>query len=332
MVCELGDDSAWPAFLHARTLLAGGAGELVFVQRGGTWTCATPATAVLGGAEQVFALAATAPAALPDHCALTVFEQRAGAGPTFTQPNGRAVDAAFVSMARVYLPVLLGAAAARTRRRTFVAAHVTQTLDGRIACPNGQSQWIGNAADLRHAHRMRALLDGVLVGAGTVRTDDPRLDVRHVDGPNPRRIVLSGSGEILRERADRHVFRGPGCDVVVAAGAVGESLPGAAVVTVPAAGASLEIAAVLAALRARDVHSIYLEGGSAVLSSFLQARCIDLLQVHIAALVLGSGLPSFTLPPVDHVRHGLRFAMDHAMLDGHVLLSCWPDPDGVAPR
>jgi 5-amino-6-(5-phosphoribosylamino)uracil reductase/diaminohydroxyphosphoribosylaminopyrimidine deaminase/5-amino-6-(5-phosphoribosylamino)uracil reductase len=56
----------------------------------------------------------------------------------------------------------------------------------------------------------------------------------------------------------------------------------------------------------------------------LQARCIDLLQVHIAAMVMGSGLPSFVLPAVDHVQDSIKFTMTHAMLDGHVLLSCWP--------
>lgn len=324
MVCELGDDTAWPSLLEARALLARGDADLVFARRQGAWQCRPAGAEPLHDADQVFAF--SPPDSLPD-APLSVYAPADLGTPGFVHPTGRPVDAGFLSMARVYLPVLLGAAAARRRGRSFVAGHVTQTLDGRIACANGQSQWIGNTADLRHSHRMRALLDGVLIGAGTLCTDDPRLDVRHVDGPNPRRIVLSGSGRALREPPDRNVFRPPGCDVVVGHATAATPDGARVAVVAPSGDDELDPAAVLTALRDRGVQSIYLEGGAVTLSSFLRAGCIDLLQVHVAAMVLGSGVPSFTLPPVDHVDRGLRFDMDHAMLDGHVLLSCWPRPE-----
>jgi 5-amino-6-(5-phosphoribosylamino)uracil reductase/diaminohydroxyphosphoribosylaminopyrimidine deaminase/5-amino-6-(5-phosphoribosylamino)uracil reductase len=280
--------------------------DLAFVRRRETWSCEPTAGGMPEGDEVL-------PASLSGH------------GASDRRCADRATGSSIGSMARVYLPVLFQAARARAENRVFVVAHVTQTLDGRIACENGQSQWIGNDADLRHTHRMRALVDAVMIGAGTALTDDPRLTVRLVAGPSPRRVVLSGSGRVLQDPRPLHVFAKPGCDVIVGsdvgAPRVADSV---ALVRVQRRGGALSPHDVLAALYDRGIRSIYLEGGSSILSSFLQASTIDLLQVHIASMVLGSGLPSFRLPAVDHVDRGLRFGVDHAMLDGHVLLSCWP--------
>jgi len=324
MSCDLGDDSSWPAFLAARTLLANGARDLFFGKHGDRWTCSSdePATA-----EQVLCVASqVVPTARTGDQRRSEYTTAADGRPDFRHPTGRPVDATMLAMARVYLPILRLAATARAAGRPFVVAHVTQTLDGRIACENGQSQWIGNDADLRHTHRMRALVDAVVVGANTVLTDDPRLTVRLVPGEHPRRVVLSGHGSVLHEKRRLDVFAHPGCTVVVGAGVATDALPAAAhVVRVPPTSAGhLAPRDVLRALQANGVHSVYLEGGATALSSFLRAGCIDVLQVHIASMLLGSGLPSFRLPPVDHVRHGITFAVDHVMLDGHVLLSCWP--------
>jgi 5-amino-6-(5-phosphoribosylamino)uracil reductase/diaminohydroxyphosphoribosylaminopyrimidine deaminase/5-amino-6-(5-phosphoribosylamino)uracil reductase len=330
MACELQDDGLWPALLSARTELASAIGDLLFVQHGTTWRCMPAMAANLRGARQVLAApdprvaGREAPQAPPD-CALSVYDPNGGSTPRFDHPTGRPVDPNVLSMAQIYLPVVLGTAAARGAGRVFVAGHVTQTLDGRIACENGQSKWIGNEADLRHAHRMRALLDAVMVGAGTALCDDPQLTVRHVEGPDPRRIVLSGRGRVLRHGAGLRVFTPPGCDVVVD-DTIHDPLhdPMARLIKVRAKTGSIEPCAMLEVLRDRGIHSVYLEGGSTTVSSFLQSRCIDLLQIHIAAMVMGSGLPSFVLPAVDHVQDSIKFTMAHAILDGHVLLSCWP--------
>ncbi|MEO6597907.1 MAG: RibD family protein [Planctomycetota bacterium] len=346
MVCELDDNAAWPALLAMRALLAaernsaqpsgtqpsGTQPPLLLVQHDGAWTCMPAHAADFRHAKQVLAVSASRAsgdqrAMPPGRSAFSIYTPSATGLPNFTHPTGHPIDAATLSLASVYLPILLGAAAARAASRTFVVGHVTQSLDGRIACANGQSQWIGNDADLSHTHRMRALVDGVLVGAGTALTDDPRLTVRHVNGPDPRRIVLSGSGRVLRSERPLQLFSPPGCDVVLAAGVDTPSRGDATkLVKVRGSGSALAPRAVLDALHARGMHSLYLEGGSITLSSFLQANCIDLLQIHIAAMVLGSGVSSFSLPTVDHVKHGVQFVMQHTMLDGHVLLSCWPKP------
>jgi 5-amino-6-(5-phosphoribosylamino)uracil reductase/diaminohydroxyphosphoribosylaminopyrimidine deaminase/5-amino-6-(5-phosphoribosylamino)uracil reductase len=294
------------------------------------WSARDP-KASLEGVTQVMVVrdprALDAPMPAPDGARQwTICTLPTGMPPVFVHPTRRPVDANVLHCARVYLPVLVGHALAAARGAVFVVAHVTQTLDGRIACHNGQSQWIGNDEDLRHAHRMRALCDGVLVGAGTALNDDPQLNVRHVAGRSPRRILVSGSGKLLETGRHLRALRSGGVDLVVGADVAVAQLPAEARLHRVARTQSGELPPtdILQALCASGIHSIYLEGGARTLSSFLQADAVDLLQVHIANLLLGSGLPSFSLPLVDHVNEGRRFAMDHGALDGHLLLSCWP--------
>ena len=78
----------------------------------------------------------------------------------------------------------------RTTGRPYVVLKLAATLDGRTAAPDGSSQWITGEAARTDAHRLRAESDAVVVGAGTVRTDDPTLTVRHVEGRDPLRVVL----------------------------------------------------------------------------------------------------------------------------------------------
>ena len=78
----------------------------------------------------------------------------------------------------------------RTRGRPFVTLKLAASLDGRTAAPDGSSQWITGHEARVDVHRLRAEVDGILVGAGTVRADNPSLDVRHVYGTNPTRVVL----------------------------------------------------------------------------------------------------------------------------------------------
>ena len=77
-----------------------------------------------------------------------------------------------------------------SRPGELAVAHIGQSLDGRIATENGESRWITGEADLLHCHRMRTIADAVLVGARTVRADDPQLTVRRCAGDNPLRVII----------------------------------------------------------------------------------------------------------------------------------------------
>ena len=320
MYCNLSDNLPWPAFLQARALLDAGASSLEFV-RGDVWTC-RPAGEEVGEAALLVEVEAGTVSGAADGIT-AVYRTGSNGLPDLRIPSTSRLDATITTACRVYLPVLIGAALAKRAGKSFVAGHVTQTLDGRIACENGQSQWIGNTADQHHSHRMRALLEGVMVGANTALHDDPALTVRYVAGANPRRIVVSGRGRVLAENRALTMMTHPGCEIFV--GATQQTASSDETVNVnrvASVDGQLPPASILEALRERGVYSIYLEGGAGILSSFLQAQSLDLLQVHVASMILGAGLPSLRLPAVDHVDDGMHMHMDHAILDGHVLLTC----------
>ena len=78
----------------------------------------------------------------------------------------------------------------------MVVAQIGQSLDGRVATETGHSHYINGPAGLAHLHRLRALVDAVVVGVGTALADDPQLTVRRVSGPHPARVVIDARGRL----------------------------------------------------------------------------------------------------------------------------------------
>lgn len=201
-----------------------------------------------------------------------------------------------------------------------VVGRLCQTLDGRIATATGSSQWIGGREDILHTHRLRALCDVVLVGAGTVAADDPRLTTREVTGPHPLRVVLDPS---RRLSAEYGVFRGgPPTLLACRDDAPGGDRHGTAeVLRLPGdAGGGVFLPALLRALAARGAHRIFVEGGGRTVSAFLAAGLLDRLHVTVAPVLLGSGIPAFTLPQATRIADGMRFAWTVHPLGSDVLM------------
>jgi len=191
------------------------------------------------------------------------------------------------------------------RPQGIVIGRLAQTLDGRIATLSGNSKWIGGPGDLRHTHRLRALCDAVIVGAGTVRADDPQLTTRLCSGASPVRVVLDAG---RRLGADYALFRA-GPPTLLATATPGPDRHGTAeALLVPRAEAGgLDLAALLGALAARGLRKIFVEGGGQTVSGFLRAGLLDRLHVTVAPMILGSGRPAFDLPEVGRIEQGMRF-------------------------
>ena len=191
-------------------------------------------------------------------------------------------------------------------RPDLIIAQAGQSLDGRIATENGRSHYITGPADLRRLHRLRALVDAVVVGAGTIASDNPRLTVREVEGENPVRVVLDPD-----DRLDptRHVFSdGAAQTLVVHRAPDGETpLAKGHVLELPVNGADgFEPRTILNALRDRGLRRVLVEGGGITVSRFLQADAVDRLHVTVAPLLIGSGRPAFTMNPIDSLQQAIR--------------------------
>jgi riboflavin-specific deaminase-like protein len=211
----------------------------------------------------------------------------------------------------------------------IVIGQLGQSLDGRIATEGGASQFVTGPEDIERLHRLRALVDAVIVGAGTVAADDPRLTVREVEGRNPVRVVLDPSGRLEH---DRRVFLDGAARTLLVRRAEAAEDHAEATATAPSPrdlldvirvgsleGGGLDLVALLAELRSRGLSRVLVEGGGVTVSRFLQAGLLDRLHVTVAPLVIGSGRPSLTLDPIESLDLALRPPCRHFRLGDDVL-------------
>jgi riboflavin-specific deaminase-like protein len=196
-----------------------------------------------------------------------------------------------------------------------------QSIDARIATAGGHSHYINGAAGLAHLHRLRALVDAVVIGVGTAIADDPQLTVRRVAGPSPARVVIDPNGRLpptSRLLADDGIRR-----LVLTSKRTRTQHPaGVEIARLPARGGHMAPADILAALAARGFRRILIEGGADTVSRFLAAGCLDRLHVVIAPIIIGAGPASITLPPIARLDQALRAPMRSHVLGEEVLLDC----------
>ena len=199
-----------------------------------------------------------------------------------------------------------------------------QSLDGCIATHRGDSCFVNGPEGLVHVHRLRALCDAVIVGAGTACLDNPQLTTRRVPGENPTRVVID---PCLRVPADARVFTDGHAPTVLVCDAAHREraearLGSAHVVAVARDGAdgnTLPLRDVVRALRERGLRTLFVEGGGVTVSQFVQQGCLDRLHLIVAPVVIGAGHPGLQVRRSDAMADALRppartFAMGEDML------------------
>ncbi len=187
----------------------------------------------------------------------------------------------------------------------LAVAHLGQSIDARIATQSGDSCFVTGPENIVHLHRMRALCDAVIVGAGTVDADNPRLTTRLVQGPNPVRIVIDPERRISPEVG---VFNdGAACTLLVcAADRVTARDSDQAVIGLPRRNHGLCLPTLMSALQHRGLRNLFIEGGGVTVSRWMTAGLLKRLHVTVAPVFIGEGRASLGLPPATAMASCLR--------------------------
>jgi diaminohydroxyphosphoribosylaminopyrimidine deaminase/5-amino-6-(5-phosphoribosylamino)uracil reductase len=183
----------------------------------------------------------------------------------------------------------------------WVIGQLGQSLDGCVATHGGDSNYVNGPQVLLHLHRLRALCDAVIVGAGTAAIDNPQLTTRGVAGEHPVRVVLDPALRLaptLRVFSDRQAPTLLACDAARSAVAA-ERVGADQVLGVPGladANGTLDLRALLAALQQRGLRVLFVEGGGITVSRFIAQGCLDRLHLSVAPVIIGGGRPGLQLP------------------------------------
>lgn len=215
--------------------------------------------------------------------------------------------------------------------RPMLTLKLAGSLDGRIATATGDSQWITGPAARAAVHLMRGQADAILVGAGTARSDDPRLDVRGLGiDVRPVRVVASAGltlprdGHLARTAGEAPVWlcHGPTAPAEARAAWTGF---GATLIEVPElARGGLDLGAALRSLGARGVTRVLCEGGGQLAAALMQGELVDELVWHGAGVALGAaGLPAVGVMQPMPLAMAPRFRLVEVRAVGGDVCSRW---------
>jgi diaminohydroxyphosphoribosylaminopyrimidine deaminase/5-amino-6-(5-phosphoribosylamino)uracil reductase len=232
----------------------------------------------------------------------------AGEGMAKLAANGIAVASGVLADAAYEMNI--GFFSRMRRGLPWVRLKTAASLDGMTALHNGESQWITGPEARADGHAWRARACAILTGIGTVKADDPQLNVRAVEtGRQPRRVIVDSKLEI---DLGARVLSGGASWIVAAANPDKEAALRAAgheVIVLPNAAGKVDLSALMRELGRREINEVHVEAGSKLNGSLIREGCVDELLVYLAPSLIGAGQGMFALgalPTLDH-RQRLKF-------------------------
>jgi riboflavin-specific deaminase-like protein len=188
----------------------------------------------------------------------------------------------------------------RRENRPLITLSYAQSLDGSIALERGSPLAISGVESTRMTHRLRAAHDAIIVGIGTVESDDPQLTVRQAEGESPIPVILDSH---LRTSEKARIFQHPrkpiiACleNAVISNKAQVLTRAGATILPVPGdKDGHISLPGLLELLRGQEIESIMVEGGATVITAFLQQDLVDRVVLTIAPIFIG-GLKALEKP------------------------------------
>jgi diaminohydroxyphosphoribosylaminopyrimidine deaminase/5-amino-6-(5-phosphoribosylamino)uracil reductase len=203
-------------------------------------------------------------------------------------------------------------------KRPFVTLKIAQTLDGYLAAPDGDSQWLSGKKSRELVHRWRSEMDAVLVGRNTAFLDNPNLTVRHVKGRQPKRIVLDGPYELPRELklfSDKYEAKttiitwnkkASATDADPMLRVMQHNYFRGEVIQVGKKDGHINLKEALKELGSRGINSILVEGGQSLTSALLKDNLVDKIEVFVAPKLLGGGTRSIINVGINNMRDILQ--------------------------
>jgi diaminohydroxyphosphoribosylaminopyrimidine deaminase/5-amino-6-(5-phosphoribosylamino)uracil reductase len=190
-----------------------------------------------------------------------------------------------------------------TTKLPFVTLKIAQTLDGKIADSYGNSKWVTEPASRKYVHQLRSRYDAVLVGAGTVIKDNPKLTVRDTKGRNPFRVIVDGKFIV---KSNSRIFSTPLETKTIIFISSQSALnmekkkkqliyKGIEIVELDSKNGIISLKKVLHYLALKGISSVLVEGGSVIFSEFIRTKLADKIEMFVSPRILGKGLSAFLL-------------------------------------